>query len=92
MKNYVFNFIFSIFQILCKPDKRSNEYDTIEIHEEGNGILKEKIKDERGKSSEKEVLLEMTNVEKSPFQLNKKYKDGNDSRSDNGRYDNRFNV
>ena len=31
-----------------------------------------------GKSSEKEVLLEMTNVEKSPFQLNKKYKDGND--------------
>jgi len=56
-------------------DPRANEYDTIDTHDNGDSNLKETIKEQKGKCSEKEVLLEMTNVGKSPFKLNKKYKE-----------------
>merc|ERR1719320_2160286 len=58
-----------------QPEPRANEYDTIDTHDHGDINLKEKLEEQKGKCNEKEVLLEMTNVEKSPFKFNKKYKE-----------------
>jgi len=64
-----------IAEFPLQSDPGVNEYDTIDTHDQGENNLKEKIEEQKGKCSEKEVLLEMTNVGKSPFKLNKKYKE-----------------
>ena len=77
MVNNNFVIIYFIpFQFPHQPEPRANEYDTIDTHEQGDINLKEKSEEQKGKCNEKEVLLEITNVEKSPFKFNKKYKEG----------------